>query len=401
VTQISVPLLDLKAQYASIKGEIDAAIERVVAGQVCIYGPEVAALEQEIAAYCEAGHAVACASGTDAILMPLMALGIGPGDEVISPTYTFFATAGCIWRLGGVPVFADIDPVTFNVNENTMRAAAERCSKLKAIIPVDLYGQAADMDAMIRLGDELGVPVIEDAAQAIGARDSTGQRVGTRTPFGCFSFYPTKNLGAMGDGGMITTNDADLAARLRAMGNHGMRPKYYHHEVGLNSRLDALQAAILRVKLRHLDSWHEARQANAAHYDRVFAEAGAATTATPMGDGEFPLRTPHPVEPPATHIYNQYIISVPPAMRDELREHMKQRGIGTEIYYPLPLHLQECFRAGFRGLGYQAGDLPVSEAAAAQTIALPIYPELTDAQLDHVANTVIEFVGRKSCAMTA
>jgi len=397
VTEISVPLLDLRAQYATIKSEIDAAIQRVVSSQVCIYGPEVAAFEAEIAAYCGAGHAVACASGTDAVLMPLMALGIGPGDEVICPTYTFFATAGCIWRLGGVPVFADIDPVTFNVTEATIRAAAKRCTNLKAIMPVHLYGQAADMDAMLRLGDEFGVPVIEDAAQAIGARDSSGRRAGTRAPYGCFSFYPTKNLGAMGDGGMITTNDGDLAARLRSLGNHGMKPKYYHGEVGLNSRLDAIQAAILRVKLNHLDSWHEARASNAAHYDRLFAEAGAATTATPIEDGEFPLRTPRPVAPPATHIYNQYIVSVPAAMRDDLREHLKERGIGTEIYYPLPLHLQECFR----GLGARPGDLPVSEAAAAQTIALPIYPELTDAQLDHVASTVIEFVGRKSCAMSA
>ncbi|MCZ6836382.1 MAG: DegT/DnrJ/EryC1/StrS family aminotransferase [Planctomycetota bacterium] len=392
MSDLSVPMLDLKAQYASIKDEIDPAIAGVLESQWCIGGPEVQALEEEIAAYCGTSHAAGCASGTDAILMPLMAIGIKPGDEVICPTFTFFATAGCIVRLGGVPVFADIDPVTFNMTEETVRAAAARCTNLKAIIPVDLYGQAVDMDAMLKLGEEFGVPIIEDAAQAIGARDAKGQRVGSRGLYGCFSFYPTKNLGAMGDAGIITTKDPEAYDRLKAMGNHGMKPKYYHSEVGLNSRLDAIQAAVLRVKLKHLDQWSEKRASNAAFYDRTFAEAGAKTNATPLDEGDFPLRTPQPPTLPATHIYHQYVISVPGTIRDDLRTQLGKKGIGTEIYYPLSLHEQACFT----DLGYAKGDLPVSELAAQQTIAIPIHPELSDAQLEYVTGNVIKFVNQCS-----
>ena len=373
---LSVPLLDLKAQHASIADEIGRAVEGVLASQWFIGGPELAALEREIAELCGAAHAVGCASGSEAILMALLAHGVGPGDEVVCPAYSFFSTAGSIARLGAVPVFADIDPETCNIDPATAASAATRCSRLKAIIPVDLYGQAADLDACLAMGDELGVPVIEDAAQAIGSRDARGIPVGSRGSIACFSFYPTKNLGGAGDGGMLTTNDPEIADRLMLLRDHGSRKRYYHEFVGLNSRLDALQAAILRVKLRHLGTWNLARQANAAHYDRVFAEAGVA------------VRVPRKPAAPASHVYHQYVIRVDSRVRDGLREHLRDRGVSTEIYYPVPLHLQECFR----DLGYARGDLPNAEAAAEQTLALPIYPELTAEQLDHVAGATCEFL---------
>jgi dTDP-4-amino-4,6-dideoxygalactose transaminase len=387
-----VPLLDLRGQYAAIKDEIDEAIRGVVESQRFVLGPEVGGLEQAIAEYCHTRFAVGCASGSDAILLALMAHGVGPGDEVICPAYTFFSTAGSIARLQARPVFADIDPVSYNLEPESVRAAARRCRRLAAIMPVHLFGRTADMETFVQLGRELGVPVVEDAAQALGSRDRQGHPAGSRGSIGCFSCYPSKNLGGYGDGGMLTTNDEALAERLSALRVHGERTKYRHGLIGMNSRLDALQAAILRVKLRHLARWTEARQANAAHYDRVFAGAGAATSTAPRAPADRPLRTPQPPDEPATHIYNQYVIRVPADLRDPLRDHLGQVGIGTEIYYPVPLHRQECF--GY--LGGAEGDLPISESAAAETVALPIYPELTRDQLDLVANAVIAFLNERA-----
>ncbi|MHC4970096.1 MAG: DegT/DnrJ/EryC1/StrS family aminotransferase [Planctomycetota bacterium] len=391
-TDVTVPLLELKSQYQGIKNEIDEAIRSVVESQWFVLGPEVSGLEQEIASLCQTRHAVGCASGSDAILLALVAFGVGPGDEVICPPYTFFSTAGMIALLGAVPVFADIEPVTYNVDPASVRAAAKRCSRLKAIMPVDLYGQCADMEAFAALGAELGVPIIEDAAQALGSRDAQGHPAGSQCTIGCFSFYPSKNLGGFGDGGMVTTNDADLAERLLKLRLHGETTKYHHEFVGFNSRLDALQAAVLRVKLRHLATWTGTRRANAAFYDQAFAAAGAKTSAVPLDGGGLPLRTPQPAADPASHIYNQYVIRVPAAIRDDLRAHLKERGVGTEIYYPVPLHLQKCFAY----LGGAKGDLPVSEAAACETLALPIYPELTQQQKEHVVGTVSVFVEQRA-----
>ncbi len=336
---INVPLLDLKAQYGPLKNEIKAAIERVVESQYFIMGPDVAELEKAIAEYVGAKFAIGCASGSDAIMIALAALGVGPGDEVICPSFTFFATGGYTTKVGAKPVYVDCDPVTYNMCPDSARAAAKKCKRLKAIMPVHLFGQAADMDAFMAMGKEFGVPVVEDAAQAIGTRDETGVRVGTRGAIGCFSFFPSKNLGAFGDGGIVTTNDADLAEKLSIFRVHGGKPKYYHKVIGVNSRLDSLQAAVLKVKLPHLDSWTKGRQSNAAFYDKAFAAAGAKTSKTPLSSGSgLPLRTPQPAGPKAWHIYNQYVIRVPAPLRDPLRKHLTDQKIGTEIYYPVPLH---------------------------------------------------------------
>jgi dTDP-4-amino-4,6-dideoxygalactose transaminase len=322
----------------------------------------------------------------------MMALGVGPGDEVICPSFTFFATAGAIARLGATPVFVDIEPVTYNLDPAQVRAAAKACRRLKAIMPVHLYGQACDMDAMIALGREFAVPIIEDAAQAIGTRDSRGIRVGSRGAIGCFSFFPSKNLGGFGDGGMLTTNDSELSATLASLRVHGESTMYIHSRVGFNSRLDALQAAVLRVKLPHLDGWSEGRRRNALRYDQHFRDAGAATSLVPLEAGGLPLRTPHDHASAAggggLHIFNQYMIRVPSAMRDGLIARLTERKIGTRVYYPVPLHLQECFASR----GYSEGDLPESEAAARQVLALPVFPELTPQQIEFVARTVIEHV---------
>jgi dTDP-4-amino-4,6-dideoxygalactose transaminase len=333
-TPITVPLLDLKAQYATIKDEIKAAIERVIESQYFIMGPDVAELEKAIAEYCGCAFAVGCASGSDAIMLALMALGVGRDDEVICPSYTFFATGGYITKVGAKPVYADIDPVTYNLDAEHVRKLARKCKKLKAIMPVHLFGQAADMDAFLEIGTEFGVPVVEDAAQAIGTRDEQGIRVGTRGAIGCFSFFPSKNLGAFGDGGLLTTNDPALAERMSILRVHGGKPKYYHKWIGVNSRLDSLQAAVLKVKLRHLDNWSKGRQANAAHYDNAFKSAGATTSQVPLASGSgLPIRTPQPAGPRAWHIYNQYVIRVPADLRDSLRAHLTDRRIGTEMYY--------------------------------------------------------------------
>ena len=390
-TDITVPLLDLKAQYATIRDEIEPVIREVVESQWFIGGPQVSGLEEECAEYCGASHAIGCASGSDAIVIAMDALGIGRGDAVIVPTYTFFATAGSVHRVGARPIFVDIDPVTYNIDPASVRAAfaGPDADSIKAIMPVHLFGQVAEMDEINAIAAEHGVAVVEDAAQSIGSSDAHGRRAGSIGAIGTFSFFPSKNLGGFGDGGMCSTNDEQLAAALGRLRNHGMEPKYYHREVGRNARLDALQAAVLRVKLRHLDSWSEARRANARFYDQAFAAVGARTSATPVAEGGFPLRTPEPAVDGARHIYNQYVVRVPAEMRDEVRNRMSEQRIGTEIYYPLSLHQQECFEH----LGDPTVDLANAELAAKETIALPIYPELTEAQKTHVVETLVSALG--------
>ena len=357
---VRVPLLDLEAQYRPIRDKLLAAITRVCDSQRFIMGPEVEGLERELAAYLGVGEAVSVSSGTDAILAALMALGIGPGDEVVTSTYSFFATAGCVSRVGATPVLVDIDPATYNIDPAAVRAAMS--PRTKAIIPVHLYGLCADMDPILEIAREAGVPVVEDAAQAIGATYK-GRRAGSMGAAGCFSFFPSKNLGAFGDGGLVTTNDPALAHEVRLLRNHGAEPKYFHKRIGANFRMDALQAAVLRVKLPHLLAWTEARRANAATYNRRLAEAGLTGAVT------------LPIEPAdRRHIFNQYVVRVPE--RDRVRAALAERGVATEIYYPVPFHLQECFAP----LGYTRGDFPRAEAAADSTLALPIYGELTPEQ---------------------
>jgi dTDP-4-amino-4,6-dideoxygalactose transaminase len=373
-----VPALDLKAQYRTIKNEIDEAIRNVVENQMFVLGPEVSGLESDIARYCQTPHAVGCASGSDALLLPLMGWGVGPGDEVITTPYTFFATAGSIWRLGAKPVFVDIDPVTFNIEPDAIEVAIT--SRTKAIVPVHLYGQAADMDPIQALARRRGLKVLEDAAQAIGA-GYQGRRAGALGDAAAFSFYPSKNLGGYGDGGMITTADESLARQIARLRVHGMEPRYHHHEVGFNSRLDALQATVLRIKLKHLPAWTEARRTVAERYNRLIRDFKLTDVVT--GPSE---------QPGFYHVYNQYVVRVPEADRDALRTHMTQRKIGTEIYYPIPLHLQVCFAA----LGHQPGDFPHSERAARETLALPIYPELTEDAQATVIGTIADYFGRSA-----
>jgi len=367
-TITKVPLLDLRAQYDTIRTEVDEAVKGVMESCHFIGGPEVSALEQEVARYSQTAHAVACASGTDAILLALWTLGIGPGDEVICPAYTFFATAGTIANNGANPVFVDVDPRTYNLDVHLLEKAIT--PRTKAVVAVSLFGQCCDLPAIKAICDKHQVYLIEDAAQSIGS-EWEGHRSGSMCDFGTFSFFPSKNLGGAGDGGMIVTQNADLAEKARLLCNHGAKPKYYHSLVGTNSRLDALQAAILRVKLRHLDRWSERRAQNAALYNRLFE-------GSKVGRPYHDART--------RHIYNQYVIRVP--NRDALKKHLAEKNIGCEIYYPVPLHLQKCFAH----LGCKPGDMPVSEAAALETLALPIYPELTEDMIRHVATTVREFV---------
>jgi dTDP-4-amino-4,6-dideoxygalactose transaminase len=385
-----VPLLDLKAQFAQIRSEVMPLIESVCASQQFILGEHVHRLEESLAAYCGASHAVGVSSGTDALLLALMTLGIGAGDEVITSPFTFFATAGTITRCGARPVFCDIDPVTFNLSPARVQSfIEEHCDldeetlvhratggRVRAIMPVHLYGQAADMTGLGEIARRHGLRIIEDAAQAIGTETAQGVRVGAIGDIGCFSFFPSKNLGAFGDAGLCTTADPVLAERMRVLRVHGGKPKYFHALVGGNFRIDELQAAVLRVKLKYLDGWTAARQRNAAHYDAAFAQSGLAPR----------LRTPPPA-PAGRHIYNQYVVRA--ANRDALKAHLSERRIGTEIYYPVPLHAQACFAS----LGYAEGDFPESERAAAETLALPIYPELSSAQLDAVVGAVREFYG--------
>ncbi len=354
----SVPLLDLKAQYAAIQDEVHQVVERVIESQYFILGPEVEALEDEIAAYCHCKYGIGVSSGTDALLVALMAIGLQPGDEVITSPYTFFATAGSVARLGGKPVFVDIDPQTYNIDPGGIEAVIT--SRTRAIMPVHLYGQIADMDPIMEVAERHNLVVIEDSAQAIGA-EYKGRRAGSIGQLGCFSFFPSKNLGAFGDAGMVVTNDPELAKKVMLLRGHGASPKYYHQIIGGNFRLDALQAAVLRVKLKYLDQWTAARQRNADVYRRLFEDST-------LGKGDVTL----PVDLSfSRHIYNQFVIRV--RQRDQLRAFLRNNNIGSEIYYPLPLHLQDCFAE----LGYQEGDFSLSEAAAAETLALPVYPELT------------------------
>jgi dTDP-4-amino-4,6-dideoxygalactose transaminase len=374
----SVPLLDLKRQYARIREEVRAAIDRVCESQHFIFGPEVEAFERAAAQFTGATAAVGCASGTDAIWLALAAAGVVPGDEVLTTPFSFFATAGAILRAGARPVFVDVDPETLNLSpERVERSIAEAfSSRLKAILPVHLFGQCADMDALQRIAEEHKLLLVEDAAQAFGA-SWRGRRAGSLGLAAAFSFYPTKNLNAFGDAGMVTTPDAAVAERVRMLRNHGSRVRYYHEEPGWNSRLDAMQAAVLNVKLRHLERWNEERRQRAALYDRLLAKAGLTAKNAPVRL----LAT----APEAFHIFHQYVIRV--GKRDELRRFLGERGIGTEIYYPVPLHRQQCLRY----LGYEEGSLPESERAALEVLALPIFAELTEPEQQYVVDAIAAF----------
>jgi len=370
-----VPLLDLHIQYRPLRAEILAAIERVCDSQRFIMGPEITALEDEMARMLGVRHAIAVSSGTDALLLALMALDIKPGDEVITPTYSFFATAGAVARLGARPVLVDIDEATFNID--VAQAIAAITPRTKAIIPVHLFGLAADMGPLMDAASRARIPIVEDAAQAIGATYNS-RPLGSLGAFGCFSFFPSKNLGAFGDAGLLTAMDDGLAKRARLLRTHGMEPRYYHHLVGANFRMDALQAAILRVKAPHLDGWTEGRRANASRYRTLFREAGLLDRVT------------MPVEPAGRrHIYNQFVIRS--ADRDSLKAHLTERGIGTEIYYPVPFHMQPCFA----DLGHRRGDFPNAERAAGESLAIPIYSELTAGQQEAVVEAIGEFVHRR------
>jgi len=364
---MAVPLLDLDAQYRPLRSAILTAVTGVCDSQRYILGPETVALEQELAATLGAADAVGVSSGTDALLAALMAVGVGPGDEVITPAYSFFATAGGVARLGATPVFVDIEHATFNLNVD--QVAAKVTPKTKAIMPVHLFGQCADMEPLLRLSESTSIPLIEDACQSIGATYG-GRAAGTLGAFGCFSFFPSKNLGAFGDGGLVTAATADSGRKIRLLRSHGAATKYFHDEVGGNFRLDEIQAAILRVKLTSLDDWIRARQRNAQRYRMLFAERQLNEVVLPA---EAPGRT---------HIYNQFVIRVP--NRDAVKAHLLAAGIGCEIYYPRPFHLQRCFAH----LGYRAGAFPESESAAADSLALPIYAELTEGQQQEVVDTV-------------
>jgi dTDP-4-amino-4,6-dideoxygalactose transaminase len=369
---MQVPLLDLKQQHAQLREELRAATDRILDSQQFVLGEEVRLLEAEIARYSQVKHAVGCASGSDALLLALMALNIKAGDEVITTPFSFFATASAIARTGAMPVFVDIEPRTYNIDPAKIEAAIT--PRTRALLPVHLYGQCAEMSAVGEIAARHDLPVIEDAAQAIGAEDA-GRRAGSMGRVGCFSFYPTKNLGAAGDGGMLTTDDDALAKRLRALRVHGGATEYLHTEIGINSRLDALQAAVLRVKLPHLDSWSQARRERAEIYSLLLTNARLT----------FDLRAPF-IRENARHIFHQYVVRVP-AHRDALLEHLRAHGVGVKVYYPVPLHLQECFRY----LGYASGALPEAERAAQETLALPIYPELRLEQQQYVVDVLSRF----------
>jgi dTDP-4-amino-4,6-dideoxygalactose transaminase len=368
-----VPLLDLKIQYAEIKEEILQAVHSVLESQQFILGPGVEECERKIAGYCQARHGVGVSSGTDALLVCLMCEDIGPGDEVITTPYSFFATAGSIARLGARPVFVDIDRQTYNID--VAQIESKIGPRTRAVIPVHLFGQCADMDPIVDLARRHGLAVIEDAAQAIGA-ECRGRRAGSMGDYGCFSFFPSKNLGAAGDGGLVTTQDDARAERLRVLRMHGSKPKYYHALLGGNFRLDALQAAIVCAKLPHLDRWTALRQANAARYRALLEAAGLRAAGCVQAPAESPGQR---------HVYNQFVVRV--RERDRLRAHLGDRQIGNEVYYPVPLHLQQCFAA----LGHKEGDFPQSEQAACETLALPIYPELSDAQAACVVDCIADF----------
>jgi len=371
--QMKIPILDLSVQHLQIADEIAAAVTRVLGSQKFILGPEVRELEQELAQYCSCAEAIGCASGSDALLLALMACDVGPGDEVITTPFSFFATVGSIVRLGAKAVFVDIDSATFNMDVSQVQSAMTK--RTKAILPVHLFGQCAEMETINELARQANMRVIEDAAQAIGA-EYRGRRAGSLGEIGCFSFYPSKNLGGAGDGGLLTTNDSELAETLRILRTHGAKQKYYHERLGINSRLDSLQAAILRVKFRYLDQWADARRANAKRYRELFRDAG-------LGSSDY---VQLPVESDGSvHVYNQFVIRA--RDRDRLKAWLAERGVGTEIYYPVPLHLQACFK----DLGYKNGDFPESERAALEALAIPVYPELSANAQTYVVETISSF----------
>jgi dTDP-4-amino-4,6-dideoxygalactose transaminase len=373
IINMKVPLIDLSGQHQSLRPNLLDAVARVIDSQQFVLGSEVVSLEEEIASYSTTNFAIGCASGSDALLLALMALDIKAGDEVITTPFTFFATGSAIARLGARPQFVDIDPRTYNINPALVEAAITE--RTRAILPVHMYGQCADMDALLEIARQHDLPIVEDAAQAIGATDR-GQRAGSMGQLGCFSFYPTKNLGGAGDGGMVVTNDESLATRVRKLRFHGGATEYQHDEVGINSRLDAMQAAILRVKLKYLDAWSEARRRKAALYDELLHETDRS--------GKFVLPF---VRPEARHIFHQYVIRAP-GYRDELIQHLSHHGVGNKIYYPVPLHMQQCFAY----LGYKQGEFPEAERASLETVALPCFPELTDQQQHYVGEVLSKFV---------
>lgn len=390
---MKVPLLDLKPQYYSLKKEIDEAIARVVESQYFINGPDVAKLEEEIAQYLNVKFAVGISSGTDALLIALMAIDIKPDDEVIVPTYSFFATAGVVARMNAKPIFTDVDPLTFNIDPNDFERKIT--SKTKAVLPVHLFGQSAELNEIKSIAEKHGIKIIEDAAQAIGVQYKDGRFVGSVGEIGCFSFFPSKNLGGFGDGGIVTTNDETLYKKLKMLRTHGMEPKYYHKIIGGNFRLDTLQAAVLRVKLPHLDSWSEKRRKNAELYSKLFIEKGLAET-----EGKTTFDENNKVLLPKAvyraeaeknnvknyHIYNQYVIRI--EKRDELWNFLKEKEIGCEVYYPVPFHRQECFSF----LNEKDENYPVSNFAAEHSLALPVYPELNEEQINYVVDSIHEFL---------
>jgi len=377
---MKVPFLDLKAQYKQIKEEIDQALADVISEQQFILGLKVKALEETLAAYSSVCHGIGVASGSDALMLSLMALEVGAGDEVITTPFTFFATAGSISKVGAKPVFVDIDPKTYNLDPTKIEE--QITPKIKAIIPVHLFGQCADMEPILETARKYNLRVIEDAAQAIGAKYKD-RKAGSMGDLGCLSFFPSKNLGGYGDGGMVVTNDEKLAGKIRVLRVHGGEPKYYHSMIGCNSRLDALQAAVLSVKLKYLGTWTEKRRKNTEFYNTLFADSGLRTSDCGLQTADIVL--PH-VADHNYHIYNQYTIRV--KERDNLQAHLKTRGIGTALYYPLPLHLQECYAH----LGYKEGDLPESEKASRETISIPVYPELTEEQQRYIVKAIQEFL---------
>ena len=378
---MAVPLLDLNAHHEPLRQEILAALEKTFRSNAFILGPDVGKLEERVAGYCQAKYGIGVTSGTDALLLALMALGIGTGDEVVTTPYSFFATAGVIVRLGAKPVLVDIDPTTYNIDPAKITSVLT--DKTKAIIPVHLYGQCADMTPIMDIAKRHNLSVIEDAAQAIGSEHRDGRRACSMGTIGCLSFFPSKNLGCLGDGGMAITNDSELAERMRILRVHGSKPKYYHKVIGGNFRLDTIQAAVLNVKLNYLDGWTKRRQENAERYELLFRQSGLVE----RGKVRLPEAVYRSEGVKHYHIYNQFVLRV--ERRDALMEHLKQKGIGAEIYYPVPFHLQECFQY----LGHKKGDFPESERAANETIAIPIYPELTPAQQTEVVEAIATFYG--------
>jgi len=386
-----VAFLDLAEQDVALRKELRAAVERVMASGRFVLGEEVEALEGELAAYTGSRYAIGCGSGTDALILALLALGVEAGDEILVPGFSFFATAGAAALIGARPVFADIDPITFHVDPDRAASRAARCERLRAVIPVHLYGSPVPRSTLDKLGATCRVPLLEDAAQALGARGQTGQPLGSESKIVCFSFYPTKNLGAAGEAGFIACDDRNIAERIRRSRNHGAGTDGRHRELGWNARLDALQAAILRVKLPHLERWNSARRANASDYSARLAAAGATPAATAQETGALPIILPHRETGAARATVHQYVVRVPSECRAELRAHLEADGIETAVYYPLGLHLQPCFAS----LGYRAGDLPETERAAGEVLSLPVHPSLRESDREYVVDRIVDFLKQR------